>query len=437
MRRQRRTGGVAGAVVVAVAVGLLAPAAPPAAAQQVQAPPTIQTTPAPAVVVPATELTVPPPPTDPNTPSLIAVPGPAQTAPEVTAAGAVLWDPADAVVLAGVAEDAPLRMASTTKVMTVLLALEALEAGLVADSLVVSAAAAAVGRIPGGASLGLQEGEVVAVRDLLAALLLRSGNDGAVAIAEHVAGSEAAFVAEMNQRARDLGLIDTAFVNATGLTDELSHHATPLDLAWLGQIAMDHPDFASWAGATSLDLPPFGLLENRNELLQAYPGATGIKTGFTNLAGLCLVASAERDGRVLYAVVLGSEDRVADTAALFDHGFSDYPRVEALGSAAPAATYRWSGGEVVLEAQEALARTVGDGAQIATEVRLAPDAALPVAAGTPLGEAVMMVDGQQIERTALVAAGAIAAPAADSVSAAVSDALRAFARLDPRGVVAG
>lgn len=422
---------------VALLLSLVLAASPGlgAAAQDVEAPPSadVDAT-APAVTAPPVSAAEPPSyATDSNNPLFEGVPGPPTDGPGITAAGAVVWDPADGVVLFGKDEGTSRRMASLTKVMTVLLALEALEAGGVPDTLVVSEAAAAEGRITGGATLGLEAGQEVAVRDVLAGLLLRSGNDGAVAIAEHVAGSEPAFVALMNARAIELGLSDTMFVNASGLTDDPAHHATPLDMALLGSVAMQHPDFAAWAGAAQLQVDAFGLLENRNELLQRYEGATGIKTGFTNLAGLCLVASAERDGRTLYAVVLGSDDRVADTAALFDHGFEAFERVEPVAAGDPLGSYRFSAGEVELVPSQPLARTIAAGGAVSTVLRLAPDAALPVAPGTPLGEAVLLVDGVEVERTAAVTVGQLAPdPDADDAGAAVADALRAFGRLLPR-----
>ncbi len=390
---------------------------------------------------PAAVPTLPPPAREPLVQGSAAeieartVPGPAPEAPSVSAAGAVLFDPVDQVILHGVDARVPRRMASTTKVMTVLLALEAVEDGTVPPELTVSDFAAEVGRTPGGATLNLQAGEVVAVRDILAGLLLRSGNDGAVAIAEHLAGNETAYAAQMTARGVQLGLEDTVFLNASGLTDDAGHHATPLDLARLGVEAMRHPDFATWAGAQQLDVEAFGELENRNEMLAAYPGTTGIKTGFTSLAGLCLVASAERDGRTLYAVVLGSEDRVADTSALFDHGFDDYARPTPLVAGGVAGAYRWAGTSVDLEVAEDLARTVGAGAAVEVVTRLAPDAGLPVAAGTPLGEAVLVVDGQEVDRTPLLAASAIEPPAAGAGDV-VADGLRAFARLAERRAAA-
>lgn len=429
------------AALLVVALLLTVPLAGPEAAAT--------TVPAPVAPAPATEpdpiATAVPPPTPVDTPlrsgftpdgvAAAVVPGPAQTAPALGATGAVLFDPLDGVVLAGVEARTARPMASTTKIMTVLLALEAVEAGLVAPSLTVSAFAAETGQLPGVATLDLREGDVVDLRDLLAADLLRSGNDGAVAIAEHIAGSEPAYVALMNERSRSLGLEDTGFVDSSGLTDDPTHRATPLDLALLGHEAMAHPDFATWAGADTLTVEPFGILENRNELLGTYAGTTGIKTGFTNLAGLCLVASVERDGRTLYAVVLGSEDRVADATALFDHGFEDFVRPTPLRLGDAPASYRTAAGTVSLSVAEELARTVGAGAAVQVVTRLAPDAALPIAVGTPLGEAVLVVDGAEVDRTPLLADAPLAAAPdgpADSAGGAVADAFRAFARLGAR-----
>lgn len=363
------------------------------------------------------------------------VPGGPVPPPDVTAAGWVLYDPLDRVVLAGREPTVGRPMASTTKVLTVLLALEELERGGVPPSLTVSREAAAVGQIAGAASLGLEAGDVVDVRELLAALVLRSGNDAAVAVAEHVAGSETAFVGRMNTRAVELRLFDTGFVNSTGLTDDVRHHASPLDLALIADVAMAHDDFAAWAGAETLTLPTFGTLENRNELLGAFPGATGVKTGFTNLAGLCLVASAERDGRRLYAVVLGSEDSFADAAALLDLGFAAYRRPAALEDGEEAGTYRLGTAAVPLVASGALTRTVAATADVRWRTTLQAEAAAPLVPGAPLGKAELIVDGESVAEVPLVAGAAVPAPSQEdpsrAVGTAVVDAVRAFARLTP------
>jgi len=358
----------------------------------------------------------------------------APPAPEVSARGAVLWDPADGRVLAGEDAGTGRPIASTTKILTALLALEA---GTLPDTVTVSATAAAAGAAPGVATLNLRAGQTVPMADLLAGLVLRSGNDAAVAIAEHVAGSEAAFVARMNARAAQLGTT-ASFTDASGLAEDPPNQATPLDLARLAQVAMAVPEFAAWAAAPSASIPALGpgALANRNELIGSYPGATGVKTGFTTLAGQCLVASAERDGRTLFAVVLGSDDRAADTAALLDHGFADYRRAAPADTATPATRYTWDAASVDVVAAEPLAVTLPAGEPASWRVVLDPAVPLPAAAGTPVGRAELVVAGQVVDRAELRtvqdAAPAAPRPSAAAAGGALEDALRAFARSAPQ-----
>lgn len=347
--------------------------------------------------------------------------------PALTAAGAVLWDPADDRVLFGVAETTPRPMASTTKIMTVLLALEA---GTIGDTVTVSPTAAAVGE----ASLGLQPGQRIPMESLVAGLILRSGNDAAVALAEHVAGSESAFVAAMNVRAVELGLAGTRFLNPHGLTNDADHRAAPLDLARLAHEAMAHEVFARYAGAASATVPGLPPMENRNELLGTYPWATGVKTGFTRLAGDSLVASAERDGRVLYAVVLDSDDRFGEAAALLDHGFTAFRRVVPAAEGAEITRYRWWDADVGVLAGGELGATAPIGAEATWHVRLVPAATRPVSAGDELGRGELRVEGHVEHEVPLVAAAdvpttAVAEPAAAVVGGAVQESLRAFVRL--------
>ncbi len=352
--------------------------------------------------------------------------------PAVTAEGAVLWDPADDRVLYGSAATVPRRMASTTKIMTVLLALEA---GTVDDTVTVSPEAVAVGASPGAATLGLRAGQRIAMRSLLAGLILRSGNDAAVAVAEHVAGSEAAFVKAMNARAVKLGLDDTRFLNATGLTDDPDHHASPRDLARLAEVALRDDDFATWAGAARLDLPGLGTLVSRNELLGRYPGATGVKTGYTNLAGLCLVASAARDGRRLITVVLDSQASFRDSAALLDYGYEAFRRVEPVRRGRTVTRYRWADAAVAVTAGRGLRRTVATGRDVVWRTVVRPDVDRPVSAGQVVGRAELIIDGTVSVTAPLRAAAPVPAPApappAATVGGAVQEALRAFVRLQP------
>jgi serine-type D-Ala-D-Ala carboxypeptidase (penicillin-binding protein 5/6) len=348
----------------------------------------------------------------------------------VSAAGAVLWDPLDRRVLWGRDARVPRRMASTTKIMTTLLALEA---DTLDDTVTVSTTAAAADSQPGAASLGLRAGQRIAMGDLLTALMLRSGNDAAVAVAEHVAGSEAAFVDQMNAAARRLGLDATQFINASGLTNSPEHHASPRDLALLAHEAMAHDAFAQIAGTTRAKVAGVGLLESRNLLLTTYEGATGIKTGYTALAGLCLVASATRDGRDLYAVVLDSTDSFADATALLDLGYDAFTVTSAAGAVAE--VYRTAWGEIGLET-DTTARTVPVDAKVRTRTVLVPTPPAQTTAGTVLGRTDLMVDGRVRARSPVRATGPVpdepAVTPDTAAGAAIQDAIRAFVRTAPQ-----
>jgi serine-type D-Ala-D-Ala carboxypeptidase (penicillin-binding protein 5/6) len=363
-----------------------------------------------------------------------AAPSPSAPAvPEVTAAGAVLWDPLDDVVLFGKEAEVGRPMASTTKIMTSLLALEV---GSADDAVTVSAAAAALGE----ATLNLRTGQTLPLRSLVAGLIVRSGNDAATAVAEHVAGSESAFVDLMNERAEELGLTDTRFVNASGLTNDPEHRASPLDLARLAHHAMAQPVFAEFAGAAQASVPGLGAMVNRNELLGRYEGATGVKTGYTRLAGLCLVASATREGRTLYAVVLGSDQRTAtahfsDAAALLDHGFEAYRRAEPVPDETEATRYRWADAEVGLVLGAPLGATVAVDRVVTWRTVLEPVMERPVPVGAPAGRAQLLVDGAVTQEVPLVTAEAVGPGGADGsaarAGAAVQEALRAFVHAHP------
>ena len=250
-------------------------------------------------------------------PALIPAPPP-----EVTAEAWILYDDSYEKELASYNADLPRAPASTTKMMTALVVLES--SGLDGEA-VISRRAAAVGE----SEIGLAAGEESwTVRDLLAALLLDSANDAAVALAEHTAGSVEGFAEMMNDRASEMGLEGTRFANPHGL-DEEGHYSTARDLLAVARAGMEIPDFADLAGARSANLPadPVGnprTALNTNRLLADYPGAVGVKTGYTDRAGLSLAAAAERDGRRLYAVVLGSDDHFAEAAALLDYGFREF-----------------------------------------------------------------------------------------------------------------
>lgn len=273
-------------------------------------------------------------------------PGPVQGGgpPSVTAQGWILYDDTFGLVLAAYQADTPRPMASTTKIMTALLALES---GNLERPIPVTEQATEVGE----SEIGLEAGEIWPLSQLITALLVRSANDAAMAIAEALGGDVSGFVDLMNWRAAELGLSNTHFANPHGL-DEPGHYSTPRDLLTLTLKAMEYPEFAEAVSSRRIRFSdaPDGtprVAENTNRLLTDYPGAIGVKTGYTGRAGEVLVGAAERNGRRLYAVVMGSEDRLRDVAALLDYGFDGYPLLtvvavegetsSALASAAPEA----------------------------------------------------------------------------------------------------
>jgi serine-type D-Ala-D-Ala carboxypeptidase (penicillin-binding protein 5/6) len=243
--------------------------------------------------------------------------------PRVKARAAVLADESTGQVLFERNATAARAMASTTKVMTALLTLERLDERRV---VVIGAGPPRVGE----ESLRLRKGERLTVRQLLLGLLVKSANDAGVALAEAVDGSEAAFVRRMNRKAAALRLAATHYVTPYGL-DRPGHQTSARDLGRLWEVAMRRADFRSLVATRAARIPGGPLSLRRfvttNQLLGSYRWTVGGKTGFTNRAGRCLVASASRGGRRLVAVALGSPDAFADVQALFEYGFSKFVRV--------------------------------------------------------------------------------------------------------------
>ena len=238
-------------------------------------------------------------------------------APTLTAEAWILVDADSGVVLAQSNADEVRPMASVTKVMT---AIVVMENAALDDVERISERAAAIGE----SEIGLVTGEVWTVDALLNALLIRSGNDAAVALAEHVAGSVEAFADLMNAKAADLGLENTSFRNPHGL-DEEGHHTTARELSIIALEALKYPELRTMMATRLISFrpDPSGVArdaENTNKLLGVYPGVTGMKTGFTNRAGRVLISLHERNGRTLVGVVMGSEDHFADSRLLLDWG---------------------------------------------------------------------------------------------------------------------
>lgn len=256
-------------------------------------------------------------------------------APVVTAPAWILYDETNGVVLDGVDVDTPRPMASTTKMMTGLLAIES---GRMDEMVTVSTRAADVGE----AEIGLVAGERIPLTMLVHALMIRSGNDAAMATAEHVAGTVEEFVEMMNERAAELGMTSTSFANPHGL-DATGHYSSPRDLVTLARAGMANEQFAAIAQLESYQITnsPEGtprVALSTNHLLTTYRGTFGVKTGFTFQAGLVFVGGAERDGRRLWVAVMGSEGSGAhftDAARLLDHGFERLRIVDTIGRGTP------------------------------------------------------------------------------------------------------
>ena len=246
---------------------------------------------------------------------------------EISAKSAVLMDAETGMVLYSKNASAALAPASVTKIMTLLLVAEAIRDGNISlgDNVYVSANAASMG----GSQIFIKEGEAFSVEELLKSTVIASANDAAVALAELVAGTEESFVERMNERAKDLGMTNTHFENATGLDDTVTNHLTSAyDIALMSRELIKHDVVTKYSNVwqDSIRNGEF-VLTNTNRLVRYYDGCTGLKTGSTDKAGFCVSATAMRDGMHLIAVVMGAEtrdDRNEAARAMLDYGFSGY-----------------------------------------------------------------------------------------------------------------
>lgn len=334
--------------------------------------------------------------------------------PEVSAQSAVVLTADTGTVLFEKDGHTPRPVASTTKIMTALLALEAAQeqGDLLVD---ITQEMVAVE----GSSMGLQAGDSISLTGLAAGMLLASGNDAANAAALYLDGSLESFAARMNQRAAALGMEDTHFVTPSGLDGEdaqgLGHLSTAYDMALLARAALEDQAFRQLCSSPSLAVEfaePVKRVTytNHNKLLAQYQGCVGVKTGFTKEAGRCLVSAAERDGALLIAVTLNAPNDWQDHTALLDYGFTQvepYPlaggdvrlTVPVVGSPVEVVSLRGSnGGEVTLP--------LGQGAQVERVVRVPKFLYAPVEAGEQVGEICWYLEGQLLGSAPLTAAGA-------------------------------
>ena len=314
---------------------------------------------------------------------------------ELAAPSSILMERTTGEVLYEDNADERLRPASVTKVMTLLLVMEALEDGRIGWDDMVTTSAAAAGK--GGSQIYLEENEQLPLTEMLKSVVVSSANDCACALAEHVAGSEAAFVSRMNDRAAELGMADTHFVNCTGLDDGPdadTHLTTAYDIALMSRALLQHDEIKQYTTIwmDTVRNGQFGL-SNTNKLVRFYDGATGLKTGSTGSAGYCLSATAEKNGMELIAVVLKgktSDERFSDAKSLLNYGFSTWSLVtvtpdEVLPPVPVTLGVRGTVQPVLTSENTLLVeKTLANG--LTKEVALAESVAAPVYAGDTLGQ---------------------------------------------------
>lgn len=325
-----------------------------------------------------------------------------------SAKACVIIDETSGRVLLSHNADAPLPMASTTKVMTALIALE--NGNMDAP---ITCSRNAFG-VP-GTSIYLAEGETLTLREMLYGLMLSSGNDAATAIAEHIGGSVEDFCRMMTARAAELGCKNTVFLTPHGLPCE-GHYTTAHDLALIAREAMTHPEFREIVGTSRATIPWEGrdydrVLNNKNKLLTTYDGATGIKTGYTKKAGRCLVFGAEREGMHIIGVVLNCPDWFNEAARLMDAAFERYEAVTMLhaGDTVGSIPVTHADGVVVdaiLSADLTGVVTKGSMPQVEVDLRDTLDA--PIQAGQIIGTARLTANGVVVAEAALEAATDVA-----------------------------
>ena len=331
---------------------------------------------------------------------------------DVAGKSAVLMDAATGTVLYEKNAHEKLAPASVTKVMTLLLIMEAIDSGKIRWEDMVTASEAAAAK--GGSQIYLKVGETMSVTDMVKSIAVSSANDCACAMAEHLAGSEDAFVSLMNAKARELGMNDTNFVNCTGLDDgpnAAEHKTSAWDIALMSrELLTQHPDIKKFTTIwmDTVRNGEFGL-SNTNKLIRFYSGATGLKTGFTSAAGYCLSATAEREGMELIAVVMGAETSQIRNAAckqLLDYGFANFAVISPqMGEEAvvPVRLGQADGIRLVPGENPPLLIDKALKGGITTEISMEPEITAPVSPGQQLGTLTIRSGDQVLAAVPLVA----------------------------------
>ena len=316
---------------------------------------------------------------------------------------AILMEASTGAVLYEQNSDEALPPASVTKVMTLLLVMEAIEEGKIKLDDMVSTSERAASM--GGSQIFLEVGETMSVEDMLKSVIIASANDAACALAEHVSGSEEAFVKAMNQRAEELGMTNTTFENTNGLDDTATNHLTSArDIALMSRELIGHKKILEYSSIW-MDTVRNGLfgLTNTNRLVRYYKGCTGLKTGSTSKAGFCVSATAERDGLSLICVIMGAEsgdERNKAASALLDWGFANYGVFEHTPGALEPMRVLGGVEEKVKIAYEPFSLVVekGRGGKIQYKTELPESISAPINKGDKVGEVIFTLDGKEIGR---------------------------------------
>ena len=335
---------------------------------------------------------------------------------EVAGKSAVLMDVATGTVLHEQNAHEPLAPASVTKVMTMLLIMEAIDSGKISWTDTVTASEAAAAK--GGSQIYLKVGETMTVSDMVKSIAVSSANDCACAMAEHLCGSEGAFVEQMNKRAKELGMNDTNFVNCTGLDDApdaADHKTSAYDIALMSrELLRNHPDIKKFTTIwmDTVRGGAFGLA-NTNKMVRFYSGCTGLKTGFTSGAGYCLSASAQRDGMELIAVVMGvdtSQNRFAACKSMLDYGFANFalytPALQE-GASVPVVLGKAARVNAAPGDEAAILVEKGQLSGITSEMTLDESVTAPVSRGQRLGMLTIKSGEQVLSQIPLVAEDAV------------------------------
>lgn len=343
---------------------------------------------------------------------LPALPAAALDPGELDAKSALLMEAETGEVLYEMNADESLPPASVTKIMTLLLVMEAVDGGSISlgDSVSVSENAAGMG----GSQVFLSPGEQMSVETLVKCTVISSANDAAVALAEYVCGSEEAFVARMNERAAELGMNSTHFENATGLDDTTINHVTSArDIAIMSAQLMRHEKILEFS-STWMDSIRDGAftLTNTNRLVRFYDGATGLKTGSTSKAGYCMSATAKRGELHLIAVIMGASSRDARNASakkLLDIGFAGKALFRCAGGELEPIPVHGSIGGSVVPVVQPFSRVIekGQDGKVTTEYELPEFLGTPVAQGQVIGRAVFSADGNVIGESEITASNAV------------------------------